>query len=252
MLIGTIMNYKYYIVYETRNIINNKIYVGVHKTENINDSYLGSGVILKKAIKKYGRDKFVRKLLNCFRTSDEAYKMEKHIVNGVFKDRKDTYNVSIGGIGENYCQIGENNGMFGKKHSKETIKKLSKLKIGKKRTDESKKKQSKSIQGENHWNYGKKHSDITNKKNSDSQKSEKSFKFGKPLSYETKNKISKANKGKKRTSEQNKRNSDVHNKLTPEEKKDVLNMRVNNYNVTYIAKKYSVCEKTIYNILNKR
>ncbi len=40
----------YFIVYK----ITNKIYIGVHRTTNINDSYMGSGTILKRSRKKYG------------------------------------------------------------------------------------------------------------------------------------------------------------------------------------------------------
>lgn len=37
-----------YIVYKTTNLINNKIYVGVHRTNpDINDGYIGCGVTKK-------------------------------------------------------------------------------------------------------------------------------------------------------------------------------------------------------------
>lgn len=39
--------YKYHIIYKTTNLINGKIYVGMHSTDNLNDGYLGSGWILK-------------------------------------------------------------------------------------------------------------------------------------------------------------------------------------------------------------
>lgn len=50
-----------YIIYQTTNILNNKIYIGMHKTSDLNDKYLGSGKLLNLAIQKYGRDNFTRK-----------------------------------------------------------------------------------------------------------------------------------------------------------------------------------------------
>ena len=45
-----------YTIYKTTNTVNNKIYIGKHQTENINDSYLGSGISLERAINKYGKE----------------------------------------------------------------------------------------------------------------------------------------------------------------------------------------------------
>lgn len=53
----------YHIVYLTTNLVNNKIYIGVHSTYDLNDDYLGSGFALKKAINKYGKEKFKREIL---------------------------------------------------------------------------------------------------------------------------------------------------------------------------------------------
>ena len=52
-----------YTVYKITNLLNDKIYIGVHKTENPNDSYYGSGVAIKEAIKKHGKENFRKDIL---------------------------------------------------------------------------------------------------------------------------------------------------------------------------------------------
>ena len=100
-----------YIVYQTTSKVNNKIYIGVHKTENpdIFDGYLGCGVYIYRpssymnpkthfqyAVKKYGVKNFIRTTLKVFDTEEEAYKMEAEIVNEEFIERDDTYNLVLG------------------------------------------------------------------------------------------------------------------------------------------------------------
>ena len=84
--------FKYYI-YQTTNILNNKIYIGVHKSKDIeNDTYLGSGYILVESIKCHGKNNFKREILFEFNTAEEAFAKEKEIVNSDFVSRRDTYN----------------------------------------------------------------------------------------------------------------------------------------------------------------
>ena len=101
-----------YIVYLTTNIVNNKIYIGVHKTETpyTFDGYLGCGVKIndrstyrychtpfESAVNKYGPSKFIRKTLRVFNSLEEALKLEKYLVDEEFISRKDTYNIALGG-----------------------------------------------------------------------------------------------------------------------------------------------------------
>ena len=102
-----------YIVYLTTNKINNKIYVGVHKTEdpNIFDGYIGNSInIFKanpelkhpkipfhKAVKKYGYNAFVRSTIQVFDSEEEALNLESLIVDENFIAREDTYNIALGG-----------------------------------------------------------------------------------------------------------------------------------------------------------
>ncbi len=105
-------NFKY-IVYQTINIVNNKIYVGIHKTKDPSkfDGYIGNGVNInypstymnpkypfQKAVKKYGTSNFKRSILFIFDNELEASNKEKEIVNKQFIQRSDTYNIALGGL----------------------------------------------------------------------------------------------------------------------------------------------------------
>jgi len=89
----------YHIVYLTTNKVNNKIYVGVHSTYNLNDGYIGSGKILLKAIKKHRKENFTRTILHFAYDKAHAYTIESQIVDVWFVKRKDTYNTFLGGVG---------------------------------------------------------------------------------------------------------------------------------------------------------
>ena len=97
---------KHYI-YKTTNLINGKIYIGKHSSQNIEtDNYLGSGKILKKAIKKYGRQNFKKQVLHVFSIEEQAYLKQKDIVDQQFLSRKDTYNITLGGRGSWFFKRG--------------------------------------------------------------------------------------------------------------------------------------------------
>lgn len=93
------MNKKYNFVYQTTNITNNKIYIGIHSTNNLDDGYLGSGKRLNDSIKCHGVEKFKRVILEYFETREECYKREAELVTTAFINRDDVYNITEGGYG---------------------------------------------------------------------------------------------------------------------------------------------------------
>jgi hypothetical protein len=85
-------------IYKTTNTVNNKFYVGKHKGD-INDLYLGSGLILKNAIEKYNIANFKKELIEVC-TEDNVNDREKYWI----KELKPEYNISEGGDGGNTWQ----------------------------------------------------------------------------------------------------------------------------------------------------
>lgn len=92
--------YKYYTIYQITNLVNGKIYIGVHQTDDLDDGYMGSGRRLKDAIKKYGWNQFKKEYIHTdLADMRMMYVREKEIVNEDFILRKDTYNIQLGGTG---------------------------------------------------------------------------------------------------------------------------------------------------------
>lgn len=63
-------------IYLTENLINSKKYIGQHKNNSFNPSYLGSGTILKQAINKYGKENFKVEVLEECNSKEELNEKE--------------------------------------------------------------------------------------------------------------------------------------------------------------------------------
>jgi len=142
----------YFLIYKTINNINGKIYIGKHKTKNINDEYLGSGKLLQRAIKKYGIENFTKEIIYICNTEDEMNKKEKMIITEEFVKDINTYNVALGGQGGNLGEIvnqkigvSMSKLLKGKKKTQKHKKSISAAKTGKKVSDETKDKIRKSV-----------------------------------------------------------------------------------------------------------
>lgn len=198
---------KYNYIYKIVNSVNNKIYVGRHSSNKPpeKDNYLGSGVFIKKAIKKYGKENFKREVLEMCLPCDSHLKYkEKFWIDKLNSLIPNGYNIADNGIG---AVSGELNSFYGKSHTKATKEKISlknkgrkvseaeKAKLsmrmkgtkmsdsnkqklieantGRNRTEESKKKQSEKRKGryigEQNPFYGKKHTEEARKKISEAQ-----------------------------------------------------------------------------------
>ena len=104
--------------------MNNKFYIGKHQCSVLEDGYLGSGVALKEAIIKYGKENFKREILFIFDNEDDMNLKEKELVTIDLVNDPNCYNLTVGGEGGPV--------FLGKHHSEQTKQLLREKRLGKK------------------------------------------------------------------------------------------------------------------------
>jgi group I intron endonuclease len=165
------------VIYITENLINGKKYIG--KDSKNDPKYIGSGQLLLKDIKKYGKENFKKSIIEYCKDDEElsireSFWIKKH--NALQKD--DYYNIVDFSAGWNLSKLGKEKYDY-------VVEKISKGKKNKKlgpqsiQTCEKKRKANKNKSKPE--GFGKLISDIKKAQN-------------KTMSQETKNKISKAKK----------------------------------------------------------
>lgn len=154
---------KYNFIYLTTNIVNGKRYIGQHRTDSLDDYYFGGGLILLRAIKKYGKENFTFKILHNCSSQDELNLMEDRYIIWYETTYPKGYNLRSGGA-DNYNhhestkeKIREARKKQVIKHSDETKKKISESEKGKYVSESTRLKISEN-------NKGKKLSDETKEK----------------------------------------------------------------------------------------
>ena len=85
----------FYTIYKITNKLDGKFYIGKHQTKDLNDGYMGSGKILKRAIAKHGIDNFKKEILFIFDNEQEMNDKEKELVTL----HEMSYNLCPGGKG---------------------------------------------------------------------------------------------------------------------------------------------------------
>ena len=88
---------KYFYGYKITNNINNHFYYGIHTTYNLNDNYMGSGIRLNKAYKKYGKENFTKEIIKFFDNENDMISWEQNIVTEELVKNQNCYNSQIGG-----------------------------------------------------------------------------------------------------------------------------------------------------------
>jgi group I intron endonuclease len=172
-------------IYEVKNNINGKTYIGQrHYFNKIKDYYYGSGVLIMKALKKYGKTNFTKTIIiSGIESKNKANELEIYYIAKHKEIGKAEYNISTGGEGST-----------GFHHTMENKLKYSIDRRGYVWSKESREKLSKSIKGHPVSLEQREKISKANKGRPNNRK-------GIPLSQEHKDKIGKAHKGMKHTKE---------------------------------------------------
>ena len=144
-------------IYKITNLLNNNIYIG--QELQYHPDYFGSGLLIKRAIKKYGIKNFNKEIIETCESRTELDDKEIYWISHYNSIAPNGYNICKGGNGgdtfsnnprkEQIRQsmskryIGKNNPMYGRRHTQKAKKQISKNKKGQRK-------------GIPTWNKGKK------------------------------------------------------------------------------------------------
>lgn len=90
---------KYHYIYKTTCNVNGKYYIGMHSTDNLDDSYVGSGKRLWNSINYHGRENHTKEILEFCENRAELKKREAEIVNEQLINEELCMNLKTGGDG---------------------------------------------------------------------------------------------------------------------------------------------------------
>ena len=90
---------KYHIINKTTCLINNKYYIGMHSTDNLEDGYMGSGKAIKFSIKRYGKENHRVEILEIVENRELLAERERAIVTLSKVKNGKCMNLKVGGIG---------------------------------------------------------------------------------------------------------------------------------------------------------
>ena len=178
---------KYYGIYKLTNLVNGKMYIGQHVTDDLDDGYMGSGIWINHAIKKYGKEAFTKEWLEFAENAEDLNYLERMYVDEEWLARPDTYNLTLGGVSHREFS----------KSTKELISENTKKAMA---DPKVKAKCSKAKKGKTPWNKGKKMDQQTRSKVSYGVKNAMTEEVRQKIAAANKNRIGKVywNNGKDR------------------------------------------------------
>lgn len=90
---------KHHYIYKVTKIDTGRYYIGMHSTDDLGDGYFGSGKIITASIKKHGKDKHIKEILEHLPTREALKLREKELINEELLSDKLCMNLKLGGDG---------------------------------------------------------------------------------------------------------------------------------------------------------
>jgi hypothetical protein len=90
---------KFHFIYKTTNTLTGKFYVGMHSTNTLSDGYFGSGVYLRRSLRKYGKENHTMEILEIFPNRELLVAREAVVVSEELLQNPFCMNLKLGGIG---------------------------------------------------------------------------------------------------------------------------------------------------------
>ena len=88
-------------LYKTTCKVTGRYYIGMHSTSNLEDDYLGSGLVIRRSIRKYGEDNHKKEILEFFDSRELLVEAEKSAITPEMLDDRNCMNLVFGGNGWN-------------------------------------------------------------------------------------------------------------------------------------------------------
>jgi hypothetical protein len=90
---------KYHYIYKITCLRNNRYYIGMHSTDDLEDGYMGGGKRIKNSVKKHGKDAHRKEILEFFENREDLKNREIQLVNEELLSDPMCMNLQPGGGG---------------------------------------------------------------------------------------------------------------------------------------------------------
>jgi hypothetical protein len=91
---------KYHYIYKITCLKNEKYYIGMHSTDNLEDGYMGGGKRIKNSVRKHGKDVHRKEILEFFESREDLINGEIQLVNEELLNDSMCMNLNLGGEGD--------------------------------------------------------------------------------------------------------------------------------------------------------